>query len=55
MEVSEWSASRPGRFTSRERSPGTRWTGCWVDPRAGLHVAAKRKSRNSLTELPRTN
>jgi hypothetical protein len=27
----EWSASRPCRFT-----PGTRFIGGWVDPRAGL-------------------
>jgi hypothetical protein len=25
----EWLASRPGRFTARERSPGTRWIGGW--------------------------
>jgi hypothetical protein len=23
----EWSASRPGRFSSGERSPGTHWIG----------------------------
>jgi hypothetical protein len=23
----EWSASRPGRFTPREKAPGTRWMG----------------------------
>jgi len=23
----DWSASRPGRFTPRERVPGTHWTG----------------------------
>jgi hypothetical protein len=32
----EWSASRPGCFTSGERAPGTHWIGGWVDPRAGL-------------------
>jgi len=32
----EWSISRPGRFTPRERAPCTRWIGGWVDPRAGL-------------------
>jgi hypothetical protein len=30
------SASRPCRFTSRERAPGTHFIGGWVDPRAGL-------------------
>jgi hypothetical protein len=26
------------RFTPGERATGTRWTGGWVDPRAGLHT-----------------
>jgi hypothetical protein len=30
----EWSASLPGRFTPRERAPGTHWIGGWVGPRA---------------------
>jgi hypothetical protein len=34
----EWSASRPARFTPRERGPGTHWIGGWVDPRACLDV-----------------
>jgi hypothetical protein len=33
----EWPASRPGCFTSRERSPATNWIGGLVDPRAGLY------------------
>jgi hypothetical protein len=32
----EWSASRHGRFTPGERTPGTHWVGGWVGPRAGL-------------------
>jgi hypothetical protein len=32
----EWSASRPGRFTTEKGAPGTHWIGGWVDPRAGL-------------------
>jgi hypothetical protein len=32
----QWSTSRPGRFTSGERAPGTHWTGGWVDLRASL-------------------
>jgi hypothetical protein len=32
----EWSASRSGRFTPRERSPVTHWIWGWVGPRAGL-------------------
>jgi hypothetical protein len=39
----EWSASRPGRFTPRERACGTHWTGAWVDPGAGLEDVEKRK------------
>jgi hypothetical protein len=36
----EWSASRPGRFTS---APGTHWIGGWVDPSAGMDGVEKRK------------
>jgi hypothetical protein len=32
----DWPASRPGRFTPRERAPGTHWIGGWVGPRASL-------------------
>jgi hypothetical protein len=32
----EWSTSRPARFT-----PGTRWIGGWVDPRAGVDDVEK--------------
>jgi hypothetical protein len=39
----EWSASRPGRSTPRERSPGTHWIGGWVNPRAGLDDVKMRK------------
>jgi hypothetical protein len=30
VDGGEWSASRPGRFTPRERAPGTHWIGGWV-------------------------
>jgi hypothetical protein len=30
----EWSASRPDRFTSGERVPGTHRIGGWVDPQS---------------------
>jgi hypothetical protein len=33
---SEWSASRTGQFTPREKAPDIHWTGGSVDPRAGL-------------------
>jgi hypothetical protein len=36
LVVSEWSASRPGRFTHGETAPGTRLIGGWVGPRDGL-------------------
>jgi hypothetical protein len=43
MEV-EWSTSRLGRFTPRERAPGTNSIGGWgVGPRAFLDVVVKRK------------
>jgi hypothetical protein len=32
----EWSGSRSGRFTPRERAPGTQWIGGCVGPRAVL-------------------
>jgi len=51
LDGSEWSASRPGRFISRERAPGTYYIGVWVGPRAGLDAVAKRK--NSLPCLRR--
>jgi hypothetical protein len=36
-------ASRPGRFTSRERADDTRWIGGWLDPRVVLDAAVKGK------------
>jgi hypothetical protein len=39
----EWSASRSGRFTPRERVPGTHWIGGWVGSRAVLDAVMKRK------------
>jgi hypothetical protein len=39
----EWSASRLGRFTPKERSPGTLWIGGWLGPRAVLDAVVKRK------------
>jgi hypothetical protein len=43
LHAGEWSASRPGRFTSRERAPGTHCIGGWVGPRAVLDAVGKRK------------
>jgi hypothetical protein len=41
LDGGEWSASRPGRFTPRERAPGTHWIGGWVGPRAVLDELIK--------------
>jgi hypothetical protein len=55
LDVGEWSASRPGRFTHREGALGTRWIGGWVDPRAGLEAVVKRKIPSPRRESnPRT-
>jgi hypothetical protein len=43
VDRGEWSATRPGRLTPRERAPGTHWIGGWKGPRAGLDGAVKRK------------
>jgi hypothetical protein len=43
LDRSEWSASRPGRFTPGERASGANWVGGWVDPRASLDDVEKRK------------
>jgi hypothetical protein len=39
----EWSASRPGRSTPRERAPGTHYIGGWMGSRAVLDAVVKRK------------
>jgi hypothetical protein len=38
-----WSASRPGRFTPRERTTNTRRIGGWLNPRTGLDDLEKRE------------
>jgi hypothetical protein len=40
---SEWSASRPGRFTPGKTTPGTYWISGWVGPRSNLDTLEKRK------------
>jgi hypothetical protein len=40
---SEWSVSRPGRFTPSEKAPGTHWIEGWASRRAGLDAVEKRK------------
>jgi hypothetical protein len=41
IDGGEWSASRPGRFTTGEKFLSTHWLGGWVDPRAGLDDVEK--------------
>jgi hypothetical protein len=43
LDRGEWSASHPGRFTSRERAPRTQLLGGWVGPRAVLDAVVNRK------------
>jgi hypothetical protein len=50
LDGDKWSASRPGRFTAGERTPGTHWIGGWVGPIAGLHVVFKRKKIHSFPQ-----
>jgi hypothetical protein len=47
----EWSDSRPGRFTPRERVFGAHWIGGWVGLRAGLDARAKKKISQPLPGL----
>jgi len=42
LDGGECSISRPGRFTPRERAPGSRWIGVWVGPKAGLDTPMRR-------------
>jgi len=50
LDGGEWSASRPSRFTPKERTPCTHWIGVWVGPRTGLD-AVLRKLPSSCQEL----
>jgi hypothetical protein len=43
LDGDEWSASRPGRFTPREKALAIHWIGGWVGPRAVLDAVVKRK------------
>jgi hypothetical protein len=43
LDGGERSASRPCRFTPRERAPGTHTIGGWVGPRACLDAVVMRK------------
>jgi hypothetical protein len=55
LDGNKWSASHPGRFTPRERAPGTHWIGGWVGPRAVVDAVVKRKIPSPHRESnPRT-
>jgi hypothetical protein len=55
LDRGEWSASRTGRFTPRERAPGTHRIGGWVGPRDVLDAVVKRKILSPRRESnPRT-
>jgi hypothetical protein len=55
VDGGEWSASRPSRFTPRERAHGTHWIGGWVNPRTVLDAVVKRKIPSPRRESkPRT-
>jgi hypothetical protein len=55
LDGGEWSASRPGRFTSRERAPGTHWIRGSVGPSAVLDTVVMRKILSARRESnPRT-
>jgi hypothetical protein len=50
LDGGEWSASRPDRFTPRERTPDTHWIGGWVGPGAVLDAVVKKKILNPRRE-----
>jgi hypothetical protein len=51
LDGGEWSASRHGRFTPRERVPCIHWIGGWVGLRAGLDAVVKKKISRPLPGL----
>jgi hypothetical protein len=51
LDGGEWSASRPGRFTPRERDPDIHWIGGWVDPRAILDMVVQEELSEMLLKL----
>jgi len=42
LDRCEWSVSRPGHFTPRERASATDWIGGWMGPRDGLDTVMNR-------------
>jgi hypothetical protein len=54
LEEGEWWASRPGRFTPKERIPCTQWIGGWMGPRAVLDAVKRKISSPRRESNPRT-
>ena len=54
IEWGEGSASRPGRFTYREETPGTYWFGGWVGSKSGSDALQKRETLLSLPAFEQT-
>jgi hypothetical protein len=50
LDEDEFPASRLGRFTRREKAPGTHWIGGWVGPRTVPDAVVKRKIPSSRRE-----
>jgi hypothetical protein len=44
LDGGEWSVSRPGRLTHRERVPGTHWTGGGVGPQSRSGCGGEEKN-----------
>jgi hypothetical protein len=40
VDGNEWSAPHTGRFSPRERAPGSPWIGGWVGHRGGLDAVS---------------
>jgi hypothetical protein len=51
LDVGEWSASRPGRFTPRERDPDTHWIGRLGGPQSRSVRGGEGKNSESLPGL----
>jgi hypothetical protein len=51
IDEGEWSASRPGHFTPRERAPGTPWIGDWVGRQSLSGRGGEEKNSQPLAVL----
>jgi len=45
LDGGKWLASRPGRFTFKERAPSTHWIGGWVAPEPVWTSSQEEKSQ----------